>query len=872
MDAPSQALLGRLEYALQRRVWADVRSLLSEVVSSSPYSGDNLQRLASSIELARSTVDVLIQTIEFNISSEAVRSTRESLAEAGVVQFATALLRTFTFEPRIVSRVATLLSHLAAANTGRTLIGGEGAVDALTTTWRSHLECVALVSALVALTPAHVDNVSRAMRRCVISTSVYVLHKVPFNRSAHHLFEVTIRLLAMCAICVPDRPKHRAVLVPTLIKMIRKATTQRVVTVVIQAFTALANIADCHVKEGDGYEIAEPGRVINVILKAWKVFPKNESLAASASWALASLVSTNDTALLRLKAHAKLLKILATPWEESSTTRFLCSLVFPLQAREARFARYNRRTGGACRKNMDLIRSEITISSDDDSKHRSTTPESPEDASTNVGRNGFVEKQSQPFDGLSAIDDESNVDLEDGNIADMASDTHESDATGQGKQPISGRSMCLGVASSPTVTDKQGDTPQTRRSKRISSQTSRNDIVQPEGKNDNSFDSRQERPNIDSAQVLNTKVPRHSPRLLEKEMRQTCNVGHEKELIYNSPIQSSRHNRDESYTEDLSDADESNTNDVKQEALESVGEDEITRDSIDSDIDQSATSGDAYSKQNLSAFRQTRARGGGRNAVSGRSCARSSQLEGRASDFDVIERLASFDGIVGNDDKDMVGGNNFHDSGASVNETGSMHILCGDTEKVHACADNAVEDDMHESGIGMLKHRPGTKLSTLSVVFDDEDTRTGLEEGIESSKDDGDVPLSSLRQRLKMGQGSSTSKPSGQSNNLPMLLQRMREVFEFENNLLIRTPRAMETASSLQGYNPDDLNMGNTASATSKPKTGTPRSRKRKAECISATRLQQQQQGKHQASERTPRSRTNYQCQANNMTEIIDLS
>lgn len=311
---------------MEDKQWDRVRALL-EALPITPPADCDARQIANSIEMARATIDSLVQAVDFGVSFNAADVACDGLVEAGVIPYATALLRAFNPEERVVSRIATLFTKLATSNAGRTAIGGEGAVDALATIWRSHISCVPVVTALVALTPAHVDNVSRAMRRRVISTAIYVLKSVPLTRNNRLLLEVTVRLASMCAICTPDKPYERVSLVPTLLSVMRNAVKARTASIASHATMALANIFDCHIKEGDGYEVGQPMVIIETILATWSSFPKDHDLGFAASWAITALFNADKGAQLCAEACSQRIGRLLTRWDAYSTPLFLRELL-----------------------------------------------------------------------------------------------------------------------------------------------------------------------------------------------------------------------------------------------------------------------------------------------------------------------------------------------------------------------------------------------------------------------------------------------------------------------------------------------------------------------------------------------------------------
>lgn len=409
MDAQRSAKFTKFQAFLKAKKWTSVSKFLNETPTgmpdetiSSSTSSNIGAAIAHALEFARGVIDAMVGVIDAGAGS--AHSAREAgaicakLLDAGAVSFATGVLRAFCADPRIVGRVATLLRLLCQADGARDVIGEEGAVAALATMWTQHTHCVPLIEALVTLTPSHIDNIWRTMQCGGITTAMRIMEstisgqgqgqydnasetsseaavgrrrqsvrggKNNYNRtlslssSEEKVIDMTTRFIAMCCIYAPDESpavarKLRLVrkveiqyLVPHLFQVLQTAVACSLRSIVANVVSALANISECHIREGYGYALGgvEAGDMVNLLLQAWTMFQDDEQLMLVAVWALTAYAAVRDEAMQALRSNCSVeVHALTKPWKGFATVDFLCEQIGPVRPKFSRFNRAGLRT------------------------------------------------------------------------------------------------------------------------------------------------------------------------------------------------------------------------------------------------------------------------------------------------------------------------------------------------------------------------------------------------------------------------------------------------------------------------------------------------------------------------------------------------
>lgn len=324
MGDPAANKLIALSQALDNKEWRHVKLYLSRIPTSLSKQA-SANALAASLDLVRGASNALAEACSFTTAFETSFETRRALHRAGACEWAIAALRGFATVRSIVSSVSTVLGLLGLDGEGRCRVGKLGAVDELTKLWHRHLDCVQIVSALVSLCPGHIDNVSRTMRQRALVAGMKVLSD---NNSLTNpqLVGQTLTLLGMCSICTPDNQNEGKRLVPVILDVLERlnAGEDDLIDTAKHAILALANVGDCWMKEGTGYDVAEPNRVCSVIIESWTKGKSSADIALASSRALMALLSSHAAVKIALTNHRDTLLSL------TSETRHLSSTILAL--------------------------------------------------------------------------------------------------------------------------------------------------------------------------------------------------------------------------------------------------------------------------------------------------------------------------------------------------------------------------------------------------------------------------------------------------------------------------------------------------------------------------------------------------------------
>lgn len=324
-------LLAQLEASLQKNDWPAVSKALRELPTALPVEKSK-ENIASALELARSTADTLAESCDFSLSFERTFATRAGLLTTRAIEHATALLTTFAFEHRITDRIAHFFASLATTNAARNMLGERHVLQKLTSTWSRRAHSVPLLRALVALTSAHVDNISIVIRMGGMTTAIKTLTDTQWSPSTHDVLEHTVRLIAMCAIATPtENTQDKHSLIPTLTHTLRKASEDDCTAIANHTLMALANIGDCHIKEHEGYSIEPFEDMVDAILSTWRAHAGDSDIAMSASWALVALSKADEYVCDYVRDHIGGMASIMNVWtHQYRTTSFLHELTKPV--------------------------------------------------------------------------------------------------------------------------------------------------------------------------------------------------------------------------------------------------------------------------------------------------------------------------------------------------------------------------------------------------------------------------------------------------------------------------------------------------------------------------------------------------------------
>lgn len=277
----------QLQTALNKNNSRSLAKAISQLQSSLPQEVDSTA-ISNCIEEIRSVADILIEACDFDTAFETAVFARTALIQARILTWAVSVLKNFSFDERVISRIALALAHLGIGAESRGQIGDSGAVDQLAILWKTYPSSYDIVHSLVSLCAGHIDNMSRVMRRRGISTAIKILLD-PRNTSNSKLVERTMVLIGLCSICIPENRYEASTLVPAILvawermeKRKRTATTQH-------ALICIANIADCWTKENTGYDLGKIDYLVRNIAESWKKAPRCKEMAFTASWALSAL-------------------------------------------------------------------------------------------------------------------------------------------------------------------------------------------------------------------------------------------------------------------------------------------------------------------------------------------------------------------------------------------------------------------------------------------------------------------------------------------------------------------------------------------------------------------------------------------------------
>lgn len=380
----------------------------------------------SNLELARESMDAIISKLEDNtLRPREIQTLRETLLSNNVelIPYTIFLLRKFHPEIRIISRVATLLTILSHSNVSRTIIGGEGVVDALATTWRKHLFCLPLIEALCSLSSGHVDNISRAMRHRAITTSLHILTTANTD-NGFGVIEATTRFIATCAICLPDNNNvEKYQLVPVLIRIGRRSMTNNK-NIVINIVGGLANIADCYIKEGNGYCIGGKKGIRNVIdfiTSVWMTYQTDIEVGEVCSWALAAVCTAWEYA--KMLVDKKSIDKASTFMKDFVTTKMVREIAGIDEndcvgdSENKQFSRYRKRRSSFKKteteqvKEDDIEIKEHEIESETETEEGNIKIETDTDVE-NIGNVTETKDNRNPFFEFSNIDAENSTDKE----------------------------------------------------------------------------------------------------------------------------------------------------------------------------------------------------------------------------------------------------------------------------------------------------------------------------------------------------------------------------------------------------------------------------------------------------------------------------
>lgn len=329
-----------LQKAIKEKDWTIVCNILFNLPTTLPENKQKASLIAA-IEYTRTTADVLVQACDFSQSFEAAYINQAALLQTHAPQRLTAQLGTFSTELRIVESIASFFTHLSSTRAARNDLNEKGAVSALANSWRRHQQSLPVVRALIALTSAHTPNISLVLSKGGMMTALDVLAKSSLKKEKRALLEHVIRLIAMCAIDVPDNNCEQELLMPALLTIlrrtccVRKEKRHKLLPIVNETLAAIANVADCHVKKRHGYTIPKAEAVVIPVFKAWLAFPKNRQIAQTASWALVALSSANNRYRTFMKQKARSFAPLVNEWAPHfKTTAFLLEQTTPRATRK----------------------------------------------------------------------------------------------------------------------------------------------------------------------------------------------------------------------------------------------------------------------------------------------------------------------------------------------------------------------------------------------------------------------------------------------------------------------------------------------------------------------------------------------------------
>lgn len=307
-----------LQAHLEAQKWKAAVKVLKTIPTSIPKNSPP-HSISSCLELVRAAADSLVEICDFKTAFESALPTRRALLDADLISWAVSALNGFSFDERIVARLATVLGLLGIGAEGRGCIGCAGAVDALALVWKSHPSCIEIVNALVSLCAGHIDNVSRMMRRRGIQTAITVLKDTRFQNRLS-LREQTLVLLSLCSICAPDNDEEASQLVPTLLTVIKDDSQRRKGRIDYHALLVLANIADCWSKEGCGYNLGPLEPLITSVITAWQLARTSREMAYAASWALTALTAADEHVIDLLCGSPEIVRPLIFRWKDDSNT------------------------------------------------------------------------------------------------------------------------------------------------------------------------------------------------------------------------------------------------------------------------------------------------------------------------------------------------------------------------------------------------------------------------------------------------------------------------------------------------------------------------------------------------------------------------
>ncbi|PXF42156.1 hypothetical protein BWQ96_08134 [Gracilariopsis chorda] len=324
-STPQQTAIA-LRRALQNCDSRGLKSIISNLPSALLLSDDPGQ-IAQCLEHVRVVADVLADACDFNTAFEAAIYARSLLIQAKMLPWAVSVLESFAFDERIASRVALALAHVGIGAEARGEIGKAGAVDQIAIVWKAHPTSIPIVQALISLCTGHIDNISRLMRRRGISTAIKVLRS---SQSATNvqLAEQVMILVGLCTICIPDNVKEGSSLVPAILHALNSSGKRKPVAVARHALIAIANMADCWVKERAGYELGDIERLVQLVITSWKSARTCKDMALAATWALSALYSHDTDVQIHVKRRGQEFSDVVSGWKTHSRTAALLTIIF----------------------------------------------------------------------------------------------------------------------------------------------------------------------------------------------------------------------------------------------------------------------------------------------------------------------------------------------------------------------------------------------------------------------------------------------------------------------------------------------------------------------------------------------------------------
>jgi len=292
---------------------------------------------AVSSETIRVATDILIDECAFGTAFERAYVVRRALHGVGVGKWLyTALMHVNPASP-VSRRLVTLVECLATTEVGRGHLGRHRVIHALVSVWNRSFSSTTTINininihsgrgvsnlpaALCALCSGHLDNIARLMRIGGIATILRALESATStttNTNAIHgvgdtkLLSNTLLLLGLICICVPDKLTSNSGanqrLVPRISAIIRSLSGAKRPNkpLLAHAINVVANIAECWRKEGAGFLIDAPcgDELLNNILRAWMIAPRNRQVANAAAWAITGLIRGGKSSVYTdIKAH-----------------------------------------------------------------------------------------------------------------------------------------------------------------------------------------------------------------------------------------------------------------------------------------------------------------------------------------------------------------------------------------------------------------------------------------------------------------------------------------------------------------------------------------------------------------------------------------